>query len=129
RPVVVHGGGPQISAKLTELGIESEFRGGFRVTTEETIAVVREVLAGEISRDLAALIDEHGELATAIPGDTEGLFSGVRRGAVVDGVEVDLGLVGDVSSVDASSILAALHAGKIPVVASVAVDSANPGQI
>jgi len=126
-PVVVHGGGPQISARLKELGITSEFRGGYRVTTPETIDVVRDVLSGEISLELAELINEHGELATAISGETPGLFSGRRRGAVVDGETVDLGLVGDVIAVDPSVVHQALAAGHIPVVSSIAPDVDNPG--
>ena len=127
-PVVVHGGGPQISARLKELGIESEFRGGYRVTTAETIDVVRDVLSGQISQELAQLINEHGELATAIPGETRGLFSGRRRGAVVDGETVDLGLVGDVIDVDPAVVLEAIAAGQIPVVSSIAPDVDTPGQ-
>jgi acetylglutamate kinase len=118
RPVVVHGGGPQISARLTELGIESEFRGGYRVTTPETIEVIRDVLSGTVSAELAAFIDEHGDLASAIPGET--VFRGEPRGALVDGVEVDLGLVGDATEVDATAIVRALDDGRIPVISSVA---------
>jgi acetylglutamate kinase len=129
RPVVVHGGGPQISARLAELGLHSEFRGGYRVTTPETIDVVRGVLSGQISRHLADLIDEHQDgLAIAISGESQGLFGGRRRGAVVDGETVDLGLVGDVVTVDPSPILAAVAAGRIPVVASIAPDLDEEGQ-
>jgi len=129
RPVVVHGGGPQISARLAELGIESEFRGGYRVTTPESIGVVREVLSGRISRELAAMIDEHqADLAVTISGEQAGLFGGRRRGAVVDGETVDLGLVGDVVTVDPAAVLEAVNAGRIPVVASIAPDLDEPGQ-
>jgi acetylglutamate kinase len=129
RPVVVHGGGPQISARLAELGLESEFRGGYRVTTPDTIGVVREVLSGQISGHLAELIDEHGsDLAVTISGEQRGLFSGRRRGAVVDGQLVDLGLVGDVVEVDPTAVLEALESGRIPVVASIAPDLDEPGQ-
>jgi acetylglutamate kinase len=93
-PVVVHGGGPQITAELTRRGIPSEFRGGYRVTTEESIGVVRQVLAEQVGGELVGLINEHGYFAEGISGDEYGLFTGVRRGAVVDGEEVDLGLVG-----------------------------------
>lgn len=127
RPVIVHGGGPQISARLAELGIESEFRGGYRVTTTETIDVVRDVLSGRISRDLAGLVDEHGDFAETISGEQHGLFSGRRRGAIVDGEPVDLGLVGDVVAVDPTSVFAAVEAGRIPVVSSIAPDADNPG--
>ena len=118
RPVVVHGGGPQISARLTELGIASEFKGGYRVTTPETINVIRDVLSGTISTELAGYIDGHGDLSSILPGET--LFAGEKRGAVVDGEVVDLGLVGDVSHVDPELVVAALDAGRIPVVSSVA---------
>ncbi|CCE75903.1 acetylglutamate kinase [Clavibacter nebraskensis] len=126
RPVVVHGGGPQISAMLTRLGIESEFRGGYRVTTPEVLEVVRMVLTGQVSRDVVRGINAHGPLAAAVAGEDAGLFTGRRRGAVVDGVEVDLGLVGDVVAVDPTAVLAQLDAGRIPVVSSIAPDESDP---
>ena len=128
RPVVVHGGGPQISAMLTRLGIESEFRGGYRVTTPEAMDVVRMVLTGQINRDLVSHINEHGPLAAGLSGEDAGLFRGRRRGVVIDGEEVDLGLVGDVVGVDPEAVLAQLDAGRIPVVSSIAPDSDVPGQ-
>jgi acetylglutamate kinase len=129
RPVVVHGGGPQISARLADLGIQSEFRGGYRVTTSESIEVVRDVLSGQISRELAAMIDEHQDgLAITISGEDANLFGGRRRGAVVDGETVDLGLVGDVVTVDPTAVLEAVNAGRIPVIASIAPDLDQPGQ-
>ena len=128
RPVVVHGGGPQITSMLERLDIHSEFRGGYRVTTPEVMEVVRMVLTGSVSRDLVTLINEHGPLAAAISGEDAGLFTGRRRGAVVDGVEVDLGLVGDVVAVDPAPVLAQLDAGLIPVVSSIAPDGDEPGQ-
>src|SRR6185295_15744422 len=88
-PVVVHGGGPQISAMLERLGIPSEFRGGYRVTTPEAMDVVRMVLTGQVSREIVTLINEHGPLASGISGEDAGLFQGRRRGAVVDGETVD----------------------------------------
>jgi acetylglutamate kinase len=127
RPVVVHGGGPQISAMLTRLGIESEFRGGYRVTTPEVLEVVRMVLTGQVSRDVVRGINAHGPLAAAVSGEDAGLFTGRRRGAVVDGVDVDLGLVGDVVAVDPTAVLAQLDAGRIPVVSSIAPDESDPG--
>lgn len=128
RPVVVHGGGPQISAMLEKFGIASEFRGGYRVTSPEAMEVVRMVLTGQISRSLVSLINEHGPFAAAISGEDAGLFRGRRRGVVVDGVEVDLGLVGDVVGVDPAAVLAQLDAGRIPVVSSIAPDGDTPGQ-
>src|SRR6188508_2659762 len=94
KPVVVHGGGPQISSMLARLGIESEFRGGYRVTTPEAMDVVRMVLTGQINRDLVSHINAHGPLAAGLSGEDAGLFRGRRRGVVIDGEDVDLGLVG-----------------------------------
>jgi acetylglutamate kinase len=115
KPVVVHGGGPQISKRLAELGIESEFRGGYRVTTAESIEVIRDVLSGTISVELASQINAHGDLATVLPGET--VFVGEVRG--------DLGLVGDVTKVETGPIHAALEAGRIPVISSVALGIAG----
>lgn len=128
KPVVVHGGGPQISSMLTRLGIESEFRGGYRVTTPEAMDVVRMVLSGQVSRELVSLINQHGPLASGVSGEDAGLFTGRRRGAMVDGEEVDLGLVGDVVAVDPAAVLAELTAGRIPVVSTIAPDADAPGQ-
>ncbi|MBI5162061.1 MAG: acetylglutamate kinase [Micrococcales bacterium] len=128
RPVVVHGGGPQISAMLERLGIASEFRGGYRVTTPEAMEVVRMVLTGQVSRELVSLVNEHGPLASAISGEDAGLFGARRRGALVDGELVDIGLVGDVVEVDPAAVLAELDAGRIPVVSSIAPDLGAPGQ-
>jgi acetylglutamate kinase len=128
KPVVVHGGGPQISAMLERLGIASEFIGGYRVTTPETMEVVRMVLTGQVSRDLVSLINEHGPLASAISGEDAGLFVGRRRGAVVDGKTVDIGLVGDVVDVNPAAVLAEMDAGRIPVISSIAPDRDVPGQ-
>ncbi|WBU38868.1 acetylglutamate kinase [Homoserinibacter sp. YIM 151385] len=127
RPVVVHGGGPQISAMLERLGIASEFTGGYRVTTREAMDVVRMVLTGQVSRELVSLINEHGPLASGISGEDAGLFRGRRRGVVVDGELVDIGQVGDVVEVDPAAVLAELEAGRIPVVSSIAPDLDEPG--
>ena len=128
RPVVVHGGGPQISSMLERLGIPSEFRGGYRVTTPETMDVVRMVLSGQVNRELVSLINEHGPLAAGLSGEDAGLFRGRRRGAIVDGEEIDLGLVGDVVEVDPEGVLAQVKARRIPVVSSIAPDLDHPGQ-
>ena len=128
RPVVVHGGGPQISAELAARGIPSEFRGGLRVTSAEALAVVREVLTTRVGPEIAALIDSHGIEAQALSGETDGLFAGTRRGTIVDGEAVDLGLVGDVTAVDPAIVLAILDAGQIPVISSIAPDAAAHGQ-
>ncbi|WP_375388493.1 acetylglutamate kinase [uncultured Amnibacterium sp.] len=128
RPVVVHGGGPQISAMLGRLGIATEFRGGYRVTTPEVMDVVRMVLTGVVGRDLVGAINLHGPIATAISGEDGGLFGGRRRGTVVDGEAVDLGQVGDVVAVDPTPVLAQLDAGGIPVVSTIAPDLDRPGE-
>ncbi|GID92935.1 acetylglutamate kinase [Amorphoplanes digitatis] len=123
RPVVVHGGGPQISSMLGRLGIESEFRGGLRVTTPEAMDVVRMVLVGQVGRELVGLINEHGPFAIGLSGEDARLFTAVRRHAVVDGEPVDIGQVGDVAHVDTSAVDDLIAAGRIPVVASVAPDA------
>ncbi|WP_374947667.1 acetylglutamate kinase [Agreia sp.] len=128
RPVVVHGGGPQISAMLDRLGIRSEFRGGYRVTSPEAMDVVRMVLAGQISREIVGHINEHGPLAVAFSGDDAGLFAGRKRLIEVDGEPVDIGQVGDIVSVNPDAIRQRLDAGYIPVVSSIAPDSDHPGQ-
>ena len=122
RPVVVHGGGPQISAMLKRLGLPGEFRGGLRVTTPETIDVVRMVLVGQVGRELVGLINKHGPYAVGLSGEDAGLFTAERRTALVGGEEVDIGLVGDVVEVSPSAVLDIVAAGRIPVVAGVAPD-------
>ncbi|ARJ04976.1 acetylglutamate kinase [Humibacter sp. BT305] len=129
RPVVVHGGGPQITRMLDRLGIQSEFRGGYRVTSPEAMEVVRMVLTGQISRDIVSHINEHGPLAAALSGEDAGLFEGRRRTIEVDGEQVDIGLVGDVVGVNPEAVLAQLDAGRIPVVSSIAPDIDEPGQV
>jgi acetylglutamate kinase len=122
RPVVVHGGGPQISAMLTRLGIPSEFRGGLRVTTPEAMDVVRMVLVGQVGRELVGLLNEHGPLAVGMSGEDAHLFTAQRRPALHDGEEVDVGLVGDVETVRPEAVQDLIDAGRVPVVSSVAPD-------
>jgi acetylglutamate kinase len=123
RPVVVHGGGPQISAMLGRLGIGSEFRGGLRVTSPEAMDVVRMVLVGQVGRELVGLVNEHGPFAVGLSGEDARLFTAVRRPAYVDGEPVDVGLVGDVDRVDVSAVTDLIAAGRIPVIAGVAPDA------
>ena len=125
-PVVVHGGGPQISDMLTRLGIESEFRGGLRVTTPEAMDVVRMVLTGQVSRELVGLINDHGPHAVGLSGEDAGLLQAKRRHATVDGEAVDVGLVGDVVKVNPAAVLDIIEAGRIPVVSTVAPDIDDP---
>ena len=122
KPVVVHGGGPQISTMLDRLGIESEFRGGLRVTNEEAMDVVRMVLVGKVQRELVGLINGHGPLAVGLSGEDGGLFTAQRTNTIVDGEEVDLGLVGEVAKVRPEAVRDLLEAGRIPVISSVAPD-------
>ncbi|MGE9348695.1 acetylglutamate kinase [Isoptericola variabilis] len=129
RPVVVHGGGPQINAMLERLDIHSEFRGGLRVTTPEAMDVVRMVLTGQVSRELVGLINAHGPHAVGMSGEDAGLFRAARRHAVVDGEPVDVGLVGDVVQVDPGAVQDLLDAGRIPVVSTVAPDVDDPTQV
>ena len=123
KPVVVHGGGPQISAMLDRLGLPGEFRGGLRVTTPETMDIVRMVLVGQVGRELVGLINQHGPYAVGISGEDAQLFTAERRGAVVDGETVDIGLVGDVVEVNPDAVLDIVRAGRIPVVSTVAPDA------
>jgi len=127
RPVVVHGGGPQISTMLKRLDIDSEFRGGLRVTTPEAMDVVRMVLVGQVQRELVGLLNQHGPLAVGLSGEDAGLFTAERYGPVVDGEKLDIGLVGDVVKVRPEGVLDLIEAGRIPVVSSVAPD--EDGQI
>jgi acetylglutamate kinase len=122
-PVVVHGGGPQISSMLTRLGIPGEFRGGLRVTTPETMDIVRMVLFGQVGRELVGLINAHGPYAVGISGEDAHLFTAARRPAIVDGEPVDVGLVGDVVAVNPDAVLDIVRAGRIPVVSTVAPDA------
>ena len=121
--VVVHGGGPQISWMLKRLDIHSEFRGGLRVTTPEALDVVRMVLVGQVGRELVGLINTHAPVAVGMSGEDACTFTAVRKGLELDGVEVDLGLVGDVASVQPQLVLDHLAAGRVPVVATLAPDA------
>ena len=129
RPVVVHGGGPQIKGMLDRLGLESEFKGGLRVTTPEVMDVVRMVLTGQVGRELVGLLNQHGPMAVGLSGEDAGLFGARRRGVVVDGEEHDIGLVGDVVEVDPTAVLDLLEAGRIPVVSTIAPDLDVEGQV
>jgi len=117
--VIVHGGGPQINAHLDRLGIEQEFTSGLRVTTPETMDVVRMVLVGQVQREVVGLLNEHGPFAVGLSGEDARLFTATRRPGFVDGNEVDIGLVGDVVEVDPGLVHGLLADGRIPVVSSV----------
>ncbi|MBH1936763.1 acetylglutamate kinase [Streptomyces sp. AV19] len=128
RPVVVHGGGPQISAQLDRLGIASEFKAGLRVTTPEAMDVVRMVLAGQVQRELVGLLNRHGPLAVGMTGEDAHTMTASKRYAHVDGERVDIGRVGEVTATDTGAIEALLADGRIPVVSSVA-RSAEDGHV
>ena len=119
-PVVVHGGGPQISAGLKAAGITSEFKGGYRVTTAESVQVVRDVLVNEVNKELVDLINANGVNAISMPGDIDGLLTAEHRTVLVDGVQEDIGLVGEVVAVDASAINAKVESGQVPVISTAA---------
>ncbi len=125
RPVVVHGGGPQISEHLGRLGIPSTFAAGLRVTTPETMGVVRMVLTGQVNRDLVGLINRHGPFAVGMSGEDANLLTATRAQATVDGAPVDLGQVGEIHTVDPGAVRALIADGRIPVVSSVARGAAG----
>ena len=120
RPVVVHGGGPQITEELDRRGVESTFTAGLRVTTPETMEIVRMVLSGKVNKDLVGLINRHGPFALGLSGEDAGTFTAIRKAAVVDGETVDIGMVGEIVATDCGAIKALLADGRIPVVSSVA---------
>ncbi|MGH8961678.1 MAG: acetylglutamate kinase [Jatrophihabitantaceae bacterium] len=120
KPVIVHGGGPQITAHLTRLGIDSQFRGGLRVTTPEVMEIVRMVLTGQVNADIVNMLNDHGSFAIGLSGEDAGLLTAERRPAIVDGEPVDIGQVGDVIAVEPSAVYALIEAGRIPVIATVA---------
>jgi len=120
RPVVVHGGGPQITEQLNRFGVPSTFTAGLRVTTPEAMDIVRMVLSGKVNKDLVALINRHGPFAVGISGEDAGTFTAIRKAAIVDGQPVDIGMVGEIVATDPGAINALLADGRIPVVSSVA---------
>ena len=120
RPVVVHGGGPQIDTMLLRLGVQPQFRGGHRVTTPETMDVVRMVLTGQVQREVVGLVNSHGPYAVGMSGEDAHLFTAQRRDVLVDGVPTDLGQVGDVVQVEPGFVVGLLDDGLVPVVSSVA---------
>jgi acetylglutamate kinase len=122
KPVVVHGGGPQISAKLAELGIETEFRSGLRVTTAEVMQVVRDVLRNQISSNLASLVESAGAKAIVLSGEDSSLFRAERTTTDQAGNALDVGLVGEVTQVNPRVVLEALSAGVVPIISTVAPD-------
>ncbi|AIT61010.1 acetylglutamate kinase [Corynebacterium doosanense] len=127
KPVVVHGGGPQINTMLERLGLEGEFQGGFRVTTPEVMDVVRMVLLGQVGRELVGLMNQHGPYAVGCSGEDASLFTARKRYVEVAGVPTDIGLVGDIVDVNPESIESLIDAGRIPVICGIAPD--EEGQV
>ncbi|WP_405783755.1 acetylglutamate kinase [Streptomyces sp. NBC_00859] len=119
-PVVVHGGGPQISTELARQGIASEFKGGLRVTSPAAMHIVRMVLAGQVQRELVGLINQHQPLAVGMTGEDANTFVAARHLAEIDGELVDIGRVGEITRVDTRLLESLLADGLIPVVSSIA---------
>ncbi|KAA0941208.1 acetylglutamate kinase [Streptomyces apricus] len=120
RPVVVHGGGPQINKQLDRLGLDTHFTAGLRVTTDETMDVVRMVLAGQVQRELVGLLNRHGPHAVGMTGEDARLMTAGRAYAEIDGERVDIGRVGEIAGIDPGVVRALLDDGRIPVVSSIA---------
>ena len=120
KPVVVHGGGPQISQMLARMGLEGEFKGGFRVTTPEVLEVVRMVLFGKVGRELVGLINSYGPYAVGTSGEDAGLFTAEKRLVSIDGTPTDIGQVGDIVDVNPAALMDIIDAGRIPVVSTIA---------
>jgi acetylglutamate kinase len=124
RPVIVHGGGPQIGALMKRLGKEPRFVGGMRVTDEDTMEIVEMVLVGKINKAIVGLINHHGGRAVGLSGKDGNLIRARRRlHRTADGELVDIGLVGEVESVDPEPIRVLEEHGFIPVIAPIGVGS------
>ncbi|RPF24815.1 acetylglutamate kinase [Streptomyces sp. TLI_185] len=120
RPVVVHGGGPQIDRELEHRGLEREFRAGLRVTSPPAMNIVRMVLAGQVQRELVGLINSHGPLAVGMTGEDADTLTATRLMPWIDGEPVDVGRVGSITRVDTAVLETLLDTGRIPVISSVA---------
>ncbi|MGW1465190.1 acetylglutamate kinase [Streptomyces sp. NPDC002308] len=120
KPVVVHGGGPQINAQLDKQGLVSEFKAGLRVTTPEAMDVVRMVLAGQVQRELVGLLNQHGPLAVGMTGEDARTMTAVQHRPTIDGELIDIGRVGEITEIDTGAIEALLADGRIPVISSIA---------
>jgi acetylglutamate kinase len=118
RPVVVHGGGPQISALMQRLGMEPVFRDGLRVTDADSLDVARMVLVGKINRDIVSAVNVHGPLAVGLSGEDGGLILATAR-------DPELGFVGDVDAVNPAILDRLLAEDLIPVVSTIGADEAG----
>jgi len=122
RPVIVHGGGPQIGALMKRLGKEPHFVGGMRVTDPETMEIVEMMLGGKINKEIVGLINMHGAHAVGLSGKDGNLLRARRRlHRMPDGSAVDIGLVGEVETVNGDMIRLLVEAGFIPVIAPIGV--------
>ena len=115
RPVVVHGGGPQIGELMARLGKQSEFRQGLRVTDAETLDIARMVLVGKVNRDIVAAINVHGPLAVGVSGEDAGMIQAVA-------LDPELGFVGDITKVGPELLIRLLAEDLVPVVATIGSD-------
>jgi acetylglutamate kinase len=118
RPVVVHGGGPQISDLMNRLGKEPEFRQGLRVTDAETVDIARMVLIGQVNPQLVAAVNVHGPLAVGVSGEDAGLIRARPR-------DPELGFVGDVEAINPTILQGLLEDEFVPVVATIGTDGAG----
>ena len=126
RPVIVHGGGPQIGALMKRLGKEPKFVGGMRVTDEETVEIVEMVLVGKINKEIVGLINLHGGRAVGLSGKDASLLRARKRlHKMPDGTSADIGLVGEVEAVNPEPIRLLEENGFIPVIAPVGVGAAG----
>ncbi len=122
-PVVVHGGGPDISKALSEKGVQSKFINGLRVTDEDTVKVAQEVLIGKTNKEIVALINKHGGRAVGLSGIDASLIECEKQKTVVDGEEVDIGFVGKITKIN-TEVLDHLYKDQwIPVIAPIGTDS------
>ena len=125
--VVVHGGGPQINKALDEAGIASEFVGGFRVTSPEVFTVVEEVLSNQVGPQVAQTLTQSGIAALAISGRHSGTIFARKQNSLINGESADLGLVGEVITVDPTAIEVLLEKGVTPVISPIANDLDSDG--
>lgn len=123
-PIIVHGGGPQISQALKKAGIETKFVKGLRVTDEKSIDIIKSVLVNEIQVQLTKSLNSIYDFAVGISGDEKGVLQGKKINQI-DGEKVDLGLVGEITSVKTDPIREIIAGGKIPVISTLAIGDNN----
>lgn len=121
-PIIIHGGGPQISGWMKKLGMEPKFIDGLRYTDEKTMEVVKMVLVGKVNKEIVSLVNRHGELAVGVGGDDARLIVAKKKAKNTKGQNIDLGFVGDVHKINPEIIDNLLLSGFIPVIASIGGD-------